>query len=119
MARFFMRGFDLLWLSRKEPMKIKAATIAEIPVTGMKKVKLNGHSILVVRCDDGYYAVDDTCTHEESSLSEGELLNCELECALHGARFDVKTGEVLALPAVVPLQTYRTTVENDEIFVDL
>jgi len=95
------------------------ARVGEIPVGGKKKFSSGARRLLIVHCDDGYYATDDTCTHAESSLAEGTLSGCVIECALHGARFDVKTGEVLALPAFVPLRTYPVTVSGDEIQVDV
>src|SRR5687767_686298 len=69
--------------------------------------------------NDGYYAIDDVCTHDGGPLGEGELFDCEIECPRHGARFDVRTGMVTSLPAVVPVSTYPVTVENGDISVQV
>ncbi len=66
------------------------------------------------------YATDDTCSHAEASLTEGCLLNGEeIECPRHGARFNVKTGQALSLPAWAPIETYEVKVEDGEIKVAL
>lgn len=65
------------------------------------------------------FAVDDVCTHDEGSLDQGELDGFEIECPRHLARFDVRTGEVKALPAVVPIDTFGVRVEGDDIELDV
>jgi 3-phenylpropionate/trans-cinnamate dioxygenase ferredoxin subunit len=69
--------------------------------------------------DGQFYATDDTCTHEKYSLSDGYLDGCQAECALHWAKFDVRTGEALSLPATEALRTYPVMVEDECVFVDL
>ena len=66
---------------------------------------------------DGYYAMDDLCTHDGGPLAEGILDGDVIECPRHGARFDVKTGAVLCLPAVTPVPVYDVKVVGDEIKV--
>ncbi len=66
------------------------------------------HPVAVVRADDGdVYAIDDTCTHADVSLSEGDIDGCEIECWAHGSRFDLRTGEPNELPAVTPVRHLR------------
>lgn len=65
------------------------------------------------------YATDDTCTHEDFSLAESYIDGCQVECALHWAKFDVRTGEALSLPAATPLRTYPVRVRDGALFVDL
>jgi 3-phenylpropionate/trans-cinnamate dioxygenase ferredoxin subunit len=69
--------------------------------------------------DGEIYAVANLCTHDHGPLGEGYLLGDEIECPRHGARFDVKTGSVSVLPAVVPIPTYDVRVEGDEILVSI
>ena len=69
--------------------------------------------------DGAFYAVDDVCTHDGGPLGEGELFDCEIECPRHGARFDVRTGRVTALPAVFPIATYPVTVEDGNVQVQV
>src|SRR5216683_5413731 len=75
--------------------------------------------IAVFRVGASYYAVDDTCTHAQSSLSEGYIEGEAVECAFHGARFCLKTGKALSLPASKALRTYPIKVEGGDILVEV
>ncbi len=83
----------------------------------MRCVRIGRKRVAIFNVDGEIYATDDTCTHEEASLTEGELFGDIVECPLHGAAFNVRTGEVEAFPAVVPLQTYAVQLEEGEIQV--
>lgn len=96
---------------------VKVAKVGEIESGQMKRVELKGEAVIIINFNGEHYAVSDTCTHEEESLSGGELFENEIECPRHGAKFDVVTGEVLALPAVLPLPTYEVKLEGDDILV--
>ena len=69
------------------------------------KVEKDGKTICVARVGDEVFAVDDTCSHSDASLSEGDVTDFKIECWLHGAEFDLRTGEALTPPAVAPLHT--------------
>lgn len=71
------------------------------------------------RVDDKIYAIHDICTHEHAHLSEGVQEGCVVECPLHLARFDLRTGEPIDGPAYTPVATYETKVANDTVFVRL
>ncbi|MFD9005757.1 bifunctional 3-phenylpropionate/cinnamic acid dioxygenase ferredoxin subunit [Streptomyces sp. NPDC059582] len=76
--------------------------------------------VAVFRTDDGeLYAIDDTCTHQDASLSEGWLEGCLVECPLHAASFDLRTGQPACLPARRPVRTHRVTVDDGVIHVHL
>jgi len=77
--------------------------------------------IALVRTSDGFHAVADTCSHEDYSLSEGEVLaeECEIECWKHGSVFDLRTGEPRSLPATKPVPVYPVRVEGDDVVVEL
>ncbi|WP_330456622.1 bifunctional 3-phenylpropionate/cinnamic acid dioxygenase ferredoxin subunit [Streptomyces sp. NBC_00820] len=76
--------------------------------------------IAVFRTDDGeLYAIDDTCTHQDASLSEGWLEGCLVECPLHAASFDLRTGEPTCFPARRPVRTHRVTVDEGVVHVHL
>ncbi len=66
----------------------------------------NGVTVCVARVGDEVFAIEDTCTHSEASLSEGEITGTKIECWLHGAEFDLRTGEALTPPATAPLKTF-------------
>ncbi|NIW35182.1 MAG: Rieske 2Fe-2S domain-containing protein [Gemmatimonadetes bacterium] len=96
---------------------VKVATTEELEPGAMKAVDVAGEEVLLCRIGDEYHAVHDECTHECFPLSEGTLDEHVVTCMLHGAKFDVRTGEVLALPAYGPVKTYKVRVEGDEILV--
>lgn len=95
------------------------AKTEEVPVGACKRVVVEGERIALFNVNGTIYATDDTCTHEEASLCAGELEGHVVECPKHGARFDVRTGKVLSLPAVVPVETYEIKIEDGEIYVGL
>jgi nitrite reductase/ring-hydroxylating ferredoxin subunit len=68
---------------------------------------------------DGFYAVEDRCSHENVELSDGDLVGHEIECPLHGSLFDVRTGEVCGLPAERPVRVCQVTVVGDDLMVEL
>jgi 3-phenylpropionate/trans-cinnamate dioxygenase ferredoxin subunit len=81
-------------------------------------VEAEGRSLALGRTEDGRFGViDNVCTHDGGTLGEGELEGDCVECPRHGGRFDVKTGEVTALPPVLPIKTYPVRVEGEEIQV--
>lgn len=96
------------------------ATIDELEPETMKKVIVDGEELCLARGEDGvYYAVADTCSHEEYSLSEGEVWGTEIECPKHGSRFDLMTGQPHALPATAPVRTYPVELSGEEVLVEL
>jgi nitrite reductase/ring-hydroxylating ferredoxin subunit len=98
---------------------IRVANASDIaPGEGMR-VEIGGGPIAIWNVDGEYYATSDVCTHEETSLSEGELWGDTIECPLHGAQFNVKSGAVESLPAVFPLKTYPVKVEGDDLYLGL
>jgi 3-phenylpropionate/trans-cinnamate dioxygenase ferredoxin subunit len=83
------------------------------------KVEKNGKTICVARVGDEVFAIDDTCSHSDASLSEGDVTDFKIECWLHGAEFDLRTGEALTPPAVAPLHTYGVHVDGDSVTVEI
>ena len=83
------------------------------------RIEKNGESICVARVGDEVFAVDDTCSHSEASLSEGDITDFKIECWMHGAEFDLRTGEALTPPAVAPLHTYGVHVDGDSVTVEI
>lgn len=94
-----------------------ACATAELPPGRMKCVDLGGRRILIANVDGRYCAVDDTCTHEDASLSRGVLRGQWVKCPLHGSRFNVCTGEVEEEPAETALCTYPVRVEDGQVCV--
>ena len=97
----------------------RAINTADIPANGMVVVDVNGSRIAVANVQGVYYAFDDECTHEQCSLAEGDIAGTTVTCMCHGAEFDVRSGAVLAPPAVVPIRVYRTRVEGDALHIEV
>ena len=91
-----------------------ASLVAGKPV----KLEKYGRTICVTRVGDEIFAIDDTCSHSDASLSEGEVIDFKIECWLHGAEFDLRTGEALTPPAVAPVKVYPVTVDGDSVTVE-
>ena len=97
-----------------------AANLADIKVGATKKVCFpNIGPILLANVDGKIYAVDDTCTHEDSSLSLGCLRGELVKCTLHGSWFSVGTGEPTEEPADEPLHTYAVNIRDEQIWINL
>ena len=91
----------------------------ELEDGGVRKFDLAGRELAVVRIEDQVYVLADRCSHQDVSLSEGEVDvdDCTLECPKHGAAFSLETGEPLALPAVRPVARYEVTIHDGEVSV--
>jgi 3-phenylpropionate/trans-cinnamate dioxygenase ferredoxin subunit len=76
-------------------------------------------AVAVVLHDDDVYAIHDECSHQAIPLSEGEVDGCEIECWLHGSRFDLRTGKPSGPPATEPVPTYPVRVEGGDVLVDV
>src|SRR3972149_2108676 len=98
---------------------VKIAKVGDIPPGTVKVVGSGRRHIALCHVDGGFYAIADVCTHDGGPLGEGELYGDEIECPRHGARFDVRTGAVLSLPAVKPVASYPVRVEGSDIYVEL
>lgn len=91
---------------------VEAGYALQVPVEGREPVAL-------VRLDEGYFVIDDTCTHGAASMSEGDIVGCEIECPFHGGRFDIRTGVPTASPCVKALMIYPIKIEGDEVYAAL
>ena len=98
-------------------MEYKVAEIGEVTHGGMKIAKAGEKNLMLCNVAGEYYCVDNVCTHDGGTLSEGELIDDEIECPRHGAHFNVKTGAVMTLPAIFPIATYSVKVEGKDIKV--
>ena len=93
----------------------------ELEPGSVRRFDVNGRAVAVVRIGDDFYAIGDTCSHEDYSLSEGEVLadECEIECWKHGSTFDLRTGEPQTLPATKAVPVYEVSVEDGAVHVVL
>ena len=93
---------------------VTVARVDDIPPGFAARLEIDGRPIAVFNCAGEFFACDDTCSHAEASLSEGDLDPdaCTVECPLHGSTFDLRSGDPLTLPAVEPVAVHRVTVED-------
>ncbi|GAA4402548.1 non-heme iron oxygenase ferredoxin subunit [Fodinibacter luteus] len=97
---------------------VRVCRLDELPAVGAAAADVYGQVMAIVRAGNGeLYALDDTCTHANVSLSEGEVEGHTLECWLHGSRFDLRSGEPSGPPATVPVNVYPVKVEDGEVYV--
>jgi 3-phenylpropionate/trans-cinnamate dioxygenase ferredoxin subunit len=99
---------------------VPVAREGDVPCGEVRVVDADGRSLALGHCADGTWgAIDNVCTHDGGTLGEGELEDCMVECPRHGARFELATGEVRALPAVFPVNAYPVRVVDGEVQVDV
>ncbi len=96
---------------------ITVARVGDIKNYQVKQYTVDGHRIVLANVEGTYFATQDLCTHDGGPLGEGEVFDHEIECPRHGARFDLRTGEVVALPAMFPIKTFPVRVEGENIQV--
>ncbi len=94
------------------------ARVGDLPPGEMMQVRVGRQRIGLYNVDGEFFATDDTCSHEEASLTEGFLFDDIVECPLHGAAFCVRTGEVEAFPAVISIDTFEVRVVDDQIQIN-
>lgn len=77
----------------------------------------NEDPVVLINMNGEFFALDDCCTHEEASLSDGEIVGDEIECPLHGGAFEIRTGKPCSLPVVVPAKTYDVRIIDGDILI--
>ena len=97
----------------------KVGTVDEVPSGMVKVYDVGGREIAVCNASGDLFAIDNVCSHDEGSLDQGELEGFEVECPRHGARFDIRSGEVTEEPAFLPIDTFKVRVVGNNIEVDI
>lgn len=97
---------------------VRVASAADIPPGAKKIVEVDGVEAVVVNLDGVFYAIENVCTHDGGPLGEGALEGCQLICPRHGARFDVRTGAALTMPAFEPAPTYAVRVADGDVLIE-
>jgi nitrite reductase/ring-hydroxylating ferredoxin subunit len=98
--------------------RIQLCRTTDVENGGALKVETAGLALAVFNVDGEFFVIDDACTHGPGSLSEGYLHGDVIECNFHGGQFNVRTGEVMSPPCLVPVKIYAVTVEQGMILID-
>lgn len=100
---------------------IQVGAVADIPTGEARTVSRDlvgtGDDIAVFNDEGAFFALNDTCTHGQASLAEGWIEDCEVECPLHAARFSLRTGEALSMPALTGVKPHRVEVRDGQVWL--
>lgn len=94
--------------------EFKVGHLADFPPNAAHAIEVDGEQLVLVRDGASVYALEDRCSHADVALSDGDVDGCSIECFLHGATFDVRTGAPTGLPATKPVQTYPVRIEDPD-----
>ncbi len=99
---------------------VRVAALSDLPSGSVKAVTVHGKPVCLARVDDEIFAFSNNCSHRDFPLSDGEVDpdDCSITCEWHGARFDMRSGKALSLPATRPVPTYSCEVRDGDILVD-
>jgi nitrite reductase/ring-hydroxylating ferredoxin subunit len=101
------------------PTRVELCRIDQIAPGTALKVEAGGLVVAVFNVDGEFYVTDDSCTHGPGSLSEGFVDGDVIECNFHNGQFNIKTGEVVSPPCMIPIKTYPAVVQDGKVFVDV
>lgn len=97
--------------------RIEVGTVDALPTGSQTEVTVDGHSVVVINFEDQFYALQNNCSHQKYPLLGGDVDNGRITCEKHGGKFELATGKAKTLPAVKPVQIYKTEVENGVVYV--
>lgn len=98
---------------------VAIAKASDVPAGEVRVAVHDGHRYAVCNVDGVFHVVEDTCSHDDGPLGEGRLDGCAIVCPRHGARFDVRDGSVLSMPAAFPIGAYDTRVNDGNVEIRL
>jgi 3-phenylpropionate/trans-cinnamate dioxygenase ferredoxin subunit len=101
------------------PEFVRVAKTTDLPDPGKKTIEVDDRLVVLVQVDQKFYCIDDVCTHDGGPLGEGELCGLELACPRHGAKFDVRDGRAVTMPATENTVSHEVKVVGDDVFVKL
>ena len=96
---------------------VKVAKTSDIPDPGKQLLELDDHLLVLFHVDGQFYCLDDVCTHDGGPLGEGELCDHAIGCPRHGAKFDIRSGKVLSMPATEATTAHEVRVEGEDVLV--
>ena len=98
---------------------VRVASVAEFADPGRELVEVEDRLVALFHVGGKFYAIDDVCTHDGGPLGEGELDGFAVACPRHGAKFDIRDGRALTMPATQPTEAHEVKIEGDDVFVRL
>ncbi len=98
---------------------VEVAKLSDIPESGKLCLEVEDRFVVIIRVEDQYFCIDDTCTHDGGPLGEGELDGYCIACPRHGAKFDVRTGAALTMPATEPTVAHEVQIDGQRLLVRL
>ncbi|MEA3297875.1 MAG: non-heme iron oxygenase ferredoxin subunit [candidate division Zixibacteria bacterium] len=96
---------------------VKVAKTSDVPAGEIQAFEVAHTKVVICHTSDGFYALENECSHDGAPIDDGELCGHDIICSRHGAKFDVKNGEVTGPPAVVGIDQYELKIEGDNIYV--
>ena len=97
----------------------RACAAGDVPSDEALAVTVGAYDVAVARHEDEFFAIQDLCSHAAVSLSEGEVADCQIECWLHGSRFDLRTGKPTSFPATEAVATFPVELRDGDVYVDV
>jgi biphenyl 2,3-dioxygenase ferredoxin component len=101
------------------PSRVELCKVDDVAAGGVRRIEAGGLTLAVYNLDGDFYVTDDSCTHGPGSLSEGFVDGDTIECNFHQGVFNIRTGECVRPPCMIPVKTYRTVVEDGRVFVEV
>ena len=99
--------------------RIELCRAADVAVGTPLRIEADGLVVAVFNLDGEFFVTDDACTHGPGSRGEGYVDGDVVECNFHGGQFNIRTGEVISPPCMIPIKTYPTRVENGKVVIDI
>jgi len=96
---------------------VKVAAVSEVPDPGRVVLEINDRFVVLFHVDGQFYCIDDVCTHDGGPLGEGDWDDHQVSCPRHGARFDIRTGEALTMPATQATAAHEVKVEGSDVWI--
>lgn len=93
------------------------AKVTDIGPGEMMYIEVGDEPVCLINLNGEFHAINDVCTHQDASLSDGEIDGDEIECPLHGGAFDIRTGQPTSFPVVTPIEVYKVRVVGDDVQV--
>ena len=98
---------------------VRACAATDVADGQAIRVEVEGLDVAIVRNGDDFYAIEDECSHAAVALSEGDVEGCEIECWMHGSRFDLRTGKPIGPPATEPVPIFPVQVDGTDVLIDI